>query len=299
MRNILNIITHDARKLTSSVVAIITIMGLCIVPCLYAWFNIFSNWAPYEAEATGRILVAVANEDKGAELLGLDVNVGDRIVEALQANDAIGWRFVDSSDEAVEGVRAGDYYAALIVPEEFSMDAMSFATGELKNPKLVYYENEKKNAVAPKITGKAKTAVQEEVNAAFVETLAKYVSDAASVMEASGYDPQRIFSDLGDKMDELSTSLESCEAMLRSAEGLAESASSLLAVSDTLLGSAEVTVEGSENLIDSATVDMPDNSKVKKSASDAIFKEKNNIEENLSGISSENSPELMVYSFRR
>ena len=98
--------------------AIITIMGLCIVPCLYAWFNIFSNWAPYESDATGRILVAVASEDEGAEMLGLRINVGDKIIDALKANDDIGWRFVDSKEEAVEGVYAGDYYAALIVPED-------------------------------------------------------------------------------------------------------------------------------------------------------------------------------------
>jgi putative membrane protein len=155
MKNILNIIRHDSGKLTSSVVAIITIMGLCIIPCLYAWFNIFSNWAPYDADATGRILVAVANEDRGSEMMGLKVNVGDKIADSLKANDAIGWRFVDNSEDAVEGVRAGDYYAALIIPEDFSIDVMSFVSGSFKNPQLIYYENEKKNAIAPKITGKA------------------------------------------------------------------------------------------------------------------------------------------------
>ena len=181
MKNILNIIKHDAGKLTSSVVVIITIMGLCIVPCLYAWFNIFSNWAPYESEATGRMKVAVASEDAGSELLGLTVNVGDKIIDGLKANDDIGWVFTDDSADAVEGVRSGEYYAALVIPEDFTAKVMSFSTGELKNPQLIYYENEKKNAIAPKITGKAKEAVKEQVNAAFIETLAQYASDAASV----------------------------------------------------------------------------------------------------------------------
>lgn len=285
MKNILNIIGHDAKKLTSSVVAIITIMGLCIVPCLYAWFNIFSNWDPYESAATGRIRVAVANEDEGAELLGLKVNVGDKIIDALKANDAIGWEFVDDSEAAARGVYASDYYAALIIPEDFSMDAMSFVTGELKNPKLIYYENEKKNAIAPKITGKARTAVREQVNAAFVETLAKYVSDAASVMEASGYDPQKVFSDLAGKMQELDERLEDCEVMLRAAQGLADSAGSLMKVSDTLLGSAEVTVEGQEGLIDSATAGVPSSSDSNNdSISDAVAKEKSTIDSNIADL---------------
>jgi putative membrane protein len=274
MKNILNILKHDARRLTSSVVAIITIMGLCIIPCLYAWFNIFSNWAPYESEATGRIRVAVANDDKGAEMLGLSVNVGDKITEALKANNDIGWEFAENSDAAVEGVYAGDYYAALIIPEDFSRDVLSFVTGDLQNPKLIYYENEKKNAIAPKITGKAKSAVQEQVDAAFIETLAKYVSDAASVANAAGYDPQKVFSDLGSKMTELNARLEDASVMLSAADGLADSAASLMNVSDQLLADAETSLEGQEAIIGSASGTLPDTSASDEAAAAAVEEEK-------------------------
>ena len=285
MKNILNIITHDARRLTSSVVAIITIMGLCIVPCLYAWFNIFSNWAPYESDATGRILVAVASEDEGAEMLGLRINVGDKIIDALKANDDIGWRFVGSKEEAVEGVYAGDYYAALIVPDDFSTDVMSFVSGSLENPQLLYYENEKKNAIAPKITGKAKTAVQEQVNATFVETLAKYVSDAASVVNASGYDPQRVFSDLGYKMDLLNERLNDCAVMLNAVQGLAASADSLMKVSDNMLGSAETVVDNQSAILDSAEKTIPKtDASADKAVKDAVEKEKSQLDKDLDTI---------------
>ena len=108
MRNILNIIRNDFRLLTSSVVAIIIMLGLCIVPCLYAWFNIFSNWDPYAPTATGRIAVAVANNDEGADMLGLNINVGEMLTSELEANDSIGWTFV-SRKQALEGLNAGDY----------------------------------------------------------------------------------------------------------------------------------------------------------------------------------------------
>ena len=202
MKNILNIARYDLKKITGSVVAIITIMGLCLVPCSYAWFNILSNWAPYELEATGRIAVAVANADEGATVAGVTVNVGDKIVDALKANDDIA---------AKKGVRSGKYYAALVVPENFSRDVLSFSNGDLTNPKLKYYENEKKNAIAPKITGKAEQAVREEVNAAFVETLAGYVSDAASVAEATGADPTVMLADLAEKVDSLARDIQSCK----------------------------------------------------------------------------------------
>ena len=261
MKNILNIIRHDLKKITGSVVAIITIMGLCLVPCCYAWFNILSNWAPYESEATGRISVAVANMDKGNTAAGITVNVGDKIVEALGANDDIGWVFVETDEEAINGVYAGDYYAALVVPEDFSAGVLSFLNGDLTNPKLKYYENEKKNAVAPKITGKAKTAVQEEVNAAFVETITGYVSDAASVAEASGLDPQQMLADLAKRIDDLGGDLDSCIALANSAGGLTDAAGNLLDVSDGFIGSTHDVFAANDKILAEAQEEL---AKVKK-----------------------------------
>ncbi|MBQ3369932.1 MAG: YhgE/Pip domain-containing protein [Mogibacterium sp.] len=261
MKNILRIVRHDLKKITGSVVAIITIMGLCLVPCCYAWFNILSNWAPYEAEATGRISVAVANMDKGASAAGITINVGEKIEEALEANDSIGWVFTESDEEAIEGVHSGDYYAALVIPEDFSNGVLSFVNGKLENPKLKYYENEKKNAVAPKITGKAKTAVQEEVNAAFVETLARYVSDAASVAEASGIDPQQMLADLADRIDDISGDLTSCIALADSAAGLTDASGNLIKVSDEFIGSTHDVFKANDKLLADAEKEL---AKIKK-----------------------------------
>ena len=91
---------------------------------------------------------------------------------------------------------------------------MSFANGSLVNPTIRYYENEKKNAIAPKITGKAKTALQEQIDAMFVETLASYVSDAASVARSTDTDPAEILSDLSSKIEDLSGDIDSFTDML-------------------------------------------------------------------------------------
>ena len=279
MKNILNIIRHDLKKITGSVVAIITVMGLCLVPCCYAWFNILSNWAPYESDATGRISVAVANMDKGKSAAGISVNVGDKIVEALAANDDIGWVFTEDEEEAKEGVYTGEYYAALVVPENFSADVLSFLDGNLSNPKLKYYENEKKNAVAPKITGKAKTAVQEEVNAAFVETLAGYVTDAASVAEANGIDPQQMLADLASRIDDLGGDINNCIALADSAAGLTGAADNLLDVSDNFIGSTHDVFEANDKLLEDAQKELD---KIEKADTqkldDAVKRLKENVD---------------------
>ena len=249
MKNILNIIQHDLKKITGSVVAIVTIIGLCLVPCSYAWFNILSNWAPYEPEATGRIRVAVASLDEGASAAGLTINVGEKIVEGLEANDDIGWVFLDSDEEAIKGVYKGDYYAALVVPEDFTSRVLSFMSGDLTNPELKYYENEKKNAIAPKITGKAKTAVQEQVNATFVETLASYVSDAASIMEANGLDPSALLKDLSEKTDALGRDIDSCIALSESAAGLTEAAGGLMDASGSMIDSTQNVLAQNDSIL--------------------------------------------------
>ena len=86
-------------------VAVVIIMGLSILPALYAWFNIFSNWDPYEPAATSQLKVAVASDDAGAEIMGLSLNVGDSVLEALGANTTIGWVFLCGIDYS------GDFYS--------------------------------------------------------------------------------------------------------------------------------------------------------------------------------------------
>ena len=79
MRNIFKIINTDAHRIFSSVVVLVILMGLCVVPSLYAWFNIFSNWDPYGQSATSRIRVAIADVDRGADLFGPAGEQADRL----------------------------------------------------------------------------------------------------------------------------------------------------------------------------------------------------------------------------
>ena len=165
MKNILKIFLTDTGRIMSNVVGMVVIMGLCVLPSLYAWFNIFSNWDPYGQESTSNMQIAVYSEDQGDKIAGEDFNIGSNVLDGLKANKPIGWVFADSKKEAVEGVYSGKYYAALVIPENFTKDMISFLGGTVEHPAITYYENDKKNAIAPKITAKAKTAVQEQVNA--------------------------------------------------------------------------------------------------------------------------------------
>ena len=184
MKNILWIFRRDIKRLATNIVAVVVSIGVCFVPALYAWFNIAANMNPYEN--TGGIHIAVSNCDKGTEneMVG-SLNAGATIIENLKENDALGWVFTDEK-EAVEGVRGGEYYAAIVIPENFSEDLASILSGDIESPKIEYYVNEKKNAIAPKVTDTGASTIQQQINETFVsvasEAATKALKEAARDM---------------------------------------------------------------------------------------------------------------------
>ena len=242
MKQIWNIFRADWKRLTASVVAVVVMLGLCLVPCLYAWFNILSNWDPYGVASTSRIKVAVASEDGGCDVLGLRVNIGQLVLQGLESNDQMGWVFVDDAQTALDGVYAGDYYAALVIPAEFTGDFVSILEGDLRHPQIQYYENEKKNAIAPKITNKAKTAVQEEINTTILEKVADALTTAGSVFKAMGLDGQDIADALLEKLSAARQDMDQMAQVLASLQQVMDGADSLLAASAITITDARDTM---------------------------------------------------------
>ncbi len=168
MKNIFKIYNRDLQNIITNWVAIVVMLGLMILPSLYAWFNIKSSWDPYSN--TKSISVAVVNKDKAAFFKGQSINVGEELVNKLKINKNIGWKFVDEK-EAEKGVKYGKYYASIMIPEDFSYKILSITRDKQEKPTLIYSVNEKSNAVAPKITSKGVTTIQSEVTKIFVKTV--------------------------------------------------------------------------------------------------------------------------------
>lgn len=256
MITIFRVFLSDVKRLRSNVVAIVIIMGLSIIPALYAWFNIMSNWDPYGTSATSQMKVAVCSQDSGVEIGSLSLNVGDEVITGLKENTTIGWVFTASKDEALEGVNSGDYYAALIVPESFTTDFISFLGGDPKNPTIAYYENSKKNAIATKITGKAKTAVQEQVNQKVISTLTEVLTESGKIFAENDENGVDIVASTADQLEELDSSLQTYVNILNtfslvtaSASDLAESAQSLLINTQGIFDSSQDSVSNMQSSV--------------------------------------------------
>ena len=255
MKNILKIIASDVERLSKNVVAYVVIIGLTVIPCLYAWFNILSNWDPYGPDATSNLQVAVASSDKGILIGNYELNVGDIIIDNLKGNNTIGWVFVDTAEEAVNGVHSGDYYAALVIDEAFSADMISFLGGQIENPQITYYENDKKNAIAPKITGKVKTAIQNEVNKAFISTVTETIlstSDNFVSLDEQGNLGGKAVEKLETLDNDISAVvliLDSYIALMDSTENLMTAGEAVSDSVDSLMASAETMTEATESAV--------------------------------------------------
>ena len=181
MHTVFAIFKRDLLRILKNPVAIVITIGVAIIPAAYAWLNILANWDPYANTST--MPVAVANQDAGASVDFADkgataINVGAQVEAQLKDNHKLGWTFVDA-DEAKAGVESGRYYAALVIPEDFSKDLASVLTGNITRPELEYYVNEKLSAVAPKVTNSGASTVESSIDDSFVETVTTAVVEAA------------------------------------------------------------------------------------------------------------------------
>ncbi|MEF2966066.1 YhgE/Pip domain-containing protein [Paenibacillus sp. M1] len=167
MKPIFSIYLRDLRSIVTNWAAAVVISGLIILPSLYAWFNIKASWDPYGM--TSGIKVAVVNQDQGTALRGQTVKIGDEIVGSLKENHNIGWVFTEEN-KAMTSLNRGQYYAVILIPDNFSARIASVLTPDPEKAEIFYYVNEKINAVAPKITQKGASSVTSEVNRNFVKT---------------------------------------------------------------------------------------------------------------------------------
>lgn len=174
MKNAFKIFKNDIKNIFKNYAALIVVIALCILPSLYAWFNIKASWDPYAESGISNIKIGVVNKDLGATLNNNEVNLGQKVVDELKGNTQMGWQFV-TEEESVKNVEEGKYYAMITIPENFSKNLTSIVTQNIEKGDIIYTVNEKINAIAPKITVKGASAIQEKVSKTVVETVSNAI----------------------------------------------------------------------------------------------------------------------------
>lgn len=183
MRNIWTVFKTDIRTLSKCFFACVVVVAIALLPSLYAWLNIYSNWDPYGN--TGGISIAVASLDEGyTNEDGTYENKGDDVVADLREATSINWVIVDTEEEAKGGVESGDYYAAVVIDREFSRNMFRMLTDWTGKPAITYYENAKKNAVATKITDTAVETLKRSISENYLEVVIGGIMEQSNLLAA-------------------------------------------------------------------------------------------------------------------
>ena len=183
MRNIWTVFKTDIRTLSKCFFACVVVVAIALLPSLYAWLNIYSNWDPYGN--TGGISIAVASLDEGyTDADGTYENKGDDVVADLREATSINWVIVDTEEEAKGGVESGDYYAAVVIDKQFSRNMYRMLTDWTGKPAITYYENAKKNAVATKITDTAVETLKRSISENYLEVVIDGIMEQSNLLAA-------------------------------------------------------------------------------------------------------------------
>ncbi|WP_394279116.1 YhgE/Pip family protein [Microbacterium sp.] len=248
---------RDVRHATQNVMACIVIFGLVVIPSLFTWFNVIASWDPFAN--TSNLKVAVASTDTGYEsdLIPVRINVGEQVLSALRANDDLDW-VITTEDDAIDGTKSGAYYAAIVLPPSFSTDMMTFYVDGAEHTDIALYTNEKKNALAPKITGQGADGVSAQITETFTQTLSEIALSLLSSLSDYLTDD-----DTQAALTRLQARVASMSTQLRSSAQTADMFSALFDSSIPVVNSAS-------QLVDTAGSAFSDASDAVGSGSDAV-----------------------------
>ncbi|AET68213.1 YhgE/Pip-like protein [Desulfosporosinus orientis DSM 765] len=232
MKKVLGVFLQDLKSISKSKAAILIVIGLCILPSLYAWINIKASWNPYAN--TGNLPIAVANNDEGVAYNGQEINVGNQIVEELKKNRDIAWIFTDSW-QGNYGLNEGKYYALIEIPNDFSRKIVTLTTENPIKPDIVYRVNEKLNAIASKITNAATLELADKVKRNFVAAVTKEVLKTLNPVGGTLQTDKAKILQLRDTVTQASNNIEDIKGFIAKANSNAESLQSYLnSVKNTL-----------------------------------------------------------------
>ncbi len=236
MKAVWEIFRADLSRAHRSVISMVVVLGLVVLPSFFAWFNISASWDPFAN--TKNLRIAIANTDKGykSDLIPLEVNIGNRVVSALRTNEQFNW-VIDSEEQAIEKTRSGEYYAAVVIPPDFSKEMLTFFSSDAHSTPLTYYINEKKNGLAPKIAGQGAERVSAQINQIFAQTVAEIAVDTASSLSDSLSDPTNVRG-----IQALNSRLESTSQRLNTAATSADAYAGLIASSVQLVDSTQTMI---------------------------------------------------------
>lgn len=158
---------------------LVPLIAILFIPVLYAGMFLWAFWDPYAN--MDALPVAVVNSDKGAELEGKQLTIGDELVDKLMESKNFNFQVVSKMD-AEEGLKGQEYYIAIEIPENFSEHATTLLDENPEKLTIIYKPNEGYNFLSAQIGETAMDRIRAEVNEKVASTYAEQLFDSIATM---------------------------------------------------------------------------------------------------------------------
>ncbi|AWB81448.1 YhgE/Pip domain-containing protein [Corynebacterium yudongzhengii] len=239
MRKALTITRNDLRTMRTNVMSALLVFALVVIPLAFTCFNVLASWDPFGNTDDLEVAVASTDEGRKSDLTALDINLGDQVLSQLSRNEDINWQ-IKSKEEALEGAKSGDYYAAIILPPSFSDDLLTFYLEDTDPVQLDLYTNEKINALSPMITSQGALGVINQIDTSFSEIVAGVGAGAIESLDEflNEEDTQNSLEAVIGRLDDAGNRLDAGGQTARSLASLADSTIPLVESADRITQAA-------------------------------------------------------------
>ena len=186
------------KHLFNNKILLISMAVISFIPILYSGFFLGSIWDPYGQ--TKNLPVAFVNEDKGANLNGKSLNVGESVEKKLKDNHDLGWEFV-SKQQADEGVNSGHFYAVVTIPSDFSQKAASITESGPQQAVINFTTTPAKNYIGSLVSNQAaakvKSSVSEQITQAYAKGILENLDKLGTGLDAAANGASTLHDGLG------------------------------------------------------------------------------------------------------
>ena len=185
-RRRVNMVRAEWRHLCKNKILLLSMAVISFIPIMYSGFFLGSIWDPYGQ--VKNLPVAFVNEDKGAQLNGQTVNIGQSVEQKLKSNHDLGWESVNKQ-QADSGVSSGHFYAVVTVPADFSAKAASIIAAQPQQAVIRYTTTPAKNYIGSLVSNQAaekvKASVAEQITQAYAKGVLENVDKLGDGLETA------------------------------------------------------------------------------------------------------------------
>ncbi|HHD3247583.1 TPA: YhgE/Pip family protein [Streptococcus pyogenes] len=172
---------EELKTLIKNPKLMITMIGVALVPALYNLSFLGSMWDPY-----GRVNdlpIAVVNHDKPAKRADKSLTIGNDMVDKMSKSKDLEYHFV-SAKQAQEGLKEGDYYMVITLPEDLSQRAATLLNTEPQKLTIRYQTSKGHGMVAAKMGETAMAKLKESVSQNITKTYTSAVFSSMTDLQS-------------------------------------------------------------------------------------------------------------------